>query len=155
MHPEDRDGVWKALKDAMEGRSPCAAEFRILWPNGAVKWVAAEGQFTTSPAATRSGCWEWPWTSPNARTRGVIAAQGDRTQGSSGLAGVGSWHWEPDADTVVWSQELSRIAGRDPGLPAVSYEDHSKLYTRESWDRLSGVVETAFHTGTPYELDLE
>ena len=45
------------------------------------------------------------------------------------LAGVGSWQWEPETDTVVWSEELSRIAGRDPSLPSVSYKDHSQLYT--------------------------
>ena len=71
------------------------------------------------------------------------------------LAGVGSWHWKPDTDTVVWSEELSRIAGRDPSLPAVNYKEHSQLYTRDSWDWLSGAVEAALHTGTPYELDLE
>ena len=71
------------------------------------------------------------------------------------LAGVGSWQWEPDTDTVVWSEELYRIVGRDPNLPAVSYQEHSQLYTRESWDRLRGAVETALHTGAPYELVLE
>ena len=71
------------------------------------------------------------------------------------LAGVGSWQWEAETDTVVWSEELSRIAGRDPSLPAVSYKEHSQLYTSESWDRLRGAVEAALHTGTPYELDLE
>src|SRR3954468_9936250 len=71
------------------------------------------------------------------------------------LAGVGSWQWEPDTDTVVWSEELYRIAGRDPTLPAVTYQEHSQIYTRESWSRLRTAVETALHTGAPYELVLE
>jgi len=71
------------------------------------------------------------------------------------LAGVGSWQWDPDTDTVVWSEELYRIAGRDPSLPAVTYKEHSQLYTRESWERLRSAVETSLHTGAPYELDLE
>ena len=65
------------------------------------------------------------------------------------LAGVGSWQWDPDTDRVVWSEELYRIAGRDPGLPAVNYKEHSQLYTRESWFRLQGAVEAALHTGAP------
>jgi PAS domain S-box-containing protein len=71
------------------------------------------------------------------------------------LAGVGSWEWDPNTDTVMWSKELYRIAGRDPSLPAVSYKEHSQLYTRETWDRLQGAVETAFRIGAPYELVLE
>ncbi len=45
--------------------------------------------------------------------------------------------------------------GRDPALPAVSYRQHSELYTPESWDRLQRVVDDALRTGTPYALDLE
>ena len=71
------------------------------------------------------------------------------------LAGVGSWQWVPDPDTVVWSEELYRIAGRDPSLPALNYKEHARLYTSESWDRLQGAVETALLTGAPYELVLE
>lgn len=71
------------------------------------------------------------------------------------LAKVGSWQWDLDADRVTWSAELYRIAGLDPNLPAVSYKEHSKLYTAESWERLRHAVEEALRTGTPYELDLE
>jgi len=71
------------------------------------------------------------------------------------LAKVGSWQWGPDADAVTWSEELYRIAGLDPGLPAVTYAQHSNLYTPESWLRLRSAVEEALRTGTPYELDLE
>jgi PAS domain S-box-containing protein len=71
------------------------------------------------------------------------------------LANVGSWQWDPATDRVTWSEELYRIAGMDPKLPAVSFRDHSKLYTAESWQRLRHCVEHALRTGEPYELDLE
>jgi PAS domain S-box-containing protein len=71
------------------------------------------------------------------------------------LARLGSWQWDPETDTVTWSEELYRMAGLDPNQPAVSYKEHSKLYTAESWERLRTAVEEALRTGTPYELDLE
>jgi PAS domain S-box-containing protein len=71
------------------------------------------------------------------------------------LAKVGSWQWDPQTDFVTWSRELYLIAGRDPGLPAVSYKEHSTIYTAESWERLRRAVEEALQTGKPYELDLE
>ena len=156
VHPEDRGLVWKAVKDALESRSPYAAEFRILWSNGTVRWVAAKGQFYYSPGGDPE------------RMLGMavdITERKDAEESLRGkerelkeaqrLAGVGSWQWDPDTDTVVWSEELYRIAGRDPSLPAVTYKEHSQLYVRESWDRLRGAVETALHTGAPYELVLE
>jgi PAS domain S-box-containing protein len=71
------------------------------------------------------------------------------------LAKIGSWQWDPGADAVIWSEELYELCGRDPSLPAVSYKEHSKLYTAESWERLRQAVEEAISTGKPYELDLE
>jgi PAS domain S-box-containing protein len=43
----------------------------------------------------------------------------------------------------------------DPSLPAVSYKDHGKLYTPESWKRLQAAVEEALRCGRSYELDME
>jgi PAS domain S-box-containing protein len=156
MHPEDRDRVWKALRDAMEARSPCAAEFRVVWPNGTVRWVSAKGQFYHSPAGDPE------------RMVGIAVDITERKHAEEALlgkelelketqrlAGVGSWHWDPETDTVVWSEELYRIAGRDPNLPAVNYREHAQLYTPESWERLRSAVETALQAGVPYELDME
>src|SRR5262245_25310904 len=74
---------------------------------------------------------------------------------SQRLASVGSWHWDPETDTVTWSTELYRLAGLAPHLPAVSYKEHARLYSPESWERLQNAVEEALRHGTPYELDLE
>jgi len=150
MHPEDRDRVWKALKDAMEGRSPCATEFRIVWPNGTVRWMTAKGQFYYSAGGDVErmlgmavDITERKDAEESLRRKEMELKEAQR------LAGVGSWRWDPDTDTVVWSEELYRIAGRDPSLPAVNYQEHAQLYTRESWDRLQGAVETALLTGAP------
>jgi PAS domain S-box-containing protein len=156
VHPEDRGLVWKAIGDARENRSPYAAEFRMVSPNGTVRWVAAKGQFYYSAAGDPE------------RMLGIVVDITDRKDTEEALrrkeaeladaqrlAGVGSWQWDPETDTVVWSRELYRMAGRDPTLPALSYKEHSQLYTRETWDRLQGAVEAALRTGAPYELVLE
>jgi signal transduction histidine kinase len=71
------------------------------------------------------------------------------------LAQTGSWRWEPRTDAMVWSAELYRMSGYDPGLPAPSFRDHEQFFTPESWDRLKQSVEKALGTKIPYELDLE
>ena len=71
------------------------------------------------------------------------------------IAEVGSWQWDPENDTVIWSHELYRIAGRDYGLPAVSFAEHSSLYAPESWKRLREAVEEALRSAAPYQLDVE
>jgi PAS domain S-box-containing protein len=71
------------------------------------------------------------------------------------LAHIGVWNWIADTDTVTWTEELYRIAGLDPMLPAPTYAEHSNIYTPESWGRLKVAVEKALETGAPYQLELE
>ena len=71
------------------------------------------------------------------------------------LAGLGSWQWDARTDTVIWSEELYRLHGRDPNLPAPPYKEHPNLFTAESWDRLQRAVRGALQAGTSYELDTE
>ena len=71
------------------------------------------------------------------------------------LARVGSWWWDPATDTVTWSEGLYRIAGRDPKTPPPGLKEHARLYTPESFTRLTDAVERAVQTGTPFVLELE
>ena len=64
-------------------------------------------------------------------------------------------NWKLIGETVTWSEELHRIFGHDPALPAPSYSEQKEIIAPESWARLQVIVERATKTGTPYELDLE
>jgi two-component system CheB/CheR fusion protein len=44
IHPDDRDRVERALKDALEAREDHAVEMRVPLPDGTVRWVAAKGR---------------------------------------------------------------------------------------------------------------
>ena len=89
------------------------------------------------------------------RVEEALRQKGSDLSEAQRLARIGSWQWDGETDTVIWSEELYRIAGRDPRLPALSYREHSQLYSRESWERLQQVVDEALRTGSSYELDLE
>ncbi|MFZ4441252.1 MAG: PAS domain S-box protein [Syntrophales bacterium] len=71
------------------------------------------------------------------------------------LAHIGIWNWIADTDTVIWTEELYRIAGLDPMIPAPTYAEHPNIYSPESWDRLKAAVEKATETGEHYQLELE
>ena len=128
----------------------------MLWPNGTVRWVAAKGQFYDSSGGDPErmlgmgvDITERKDAEESLRRKEMELKEAQR------LAGVGSWQWDRHTGAVVWSEELYRIASRDPSLPAVSYEEHPQLYPGESWERLRSAVETALHTGAPYELVLK
>jgi PAS domain S-box-containing protein len=45
VHPEDRKRVSDAVAEARQERKPYVAEYRILWPDGTIRWIVARGKF--------------------------------------------------------------------------------------------------------------
>jgi len=45
IHPADRAMVSRAVEDARQSRKPYAAEFRVVRPDGSVRWITARGNF--------------------------------------------------------------------------------------------------------------
>lgn len=44
IHPDDRDHVDQRLAKAISGEKPYDTEFRILWPNGSIRYIRAIGK---------------------------------------------------------------------------------------------------------------
>lgn len=71
------------------------------------------------------------------------------------IAQVGSWQLDLLTNQVTWSEELFKMYGFDPSLPVPAYTEHMKLFTPESWDRLTAALTHTRETGVPYTLELE
>jgi len=156
VHPEDRAKVWQAVKHAMESRTPYVAEFRIIREDGSICWVAAQGKFYYLPSGEAERMMGIAVDITDRKIAEETLHQRDLELAlAQRLAQVGSWQWYPEDDKVFWSDELYRIAGRDPALPAPSFAEHCKLFTSESWGLLRSAVEKTLRNGTPYELLLE
>jgi PAS domain S-box-containing protein len=156
VHPEDALQLENAVEVARQNHMEFDEEFRVVWPDGTLHWLRSVGRFfyRTDGQAQRMLGISVDITPRKQAQEALRQREADLTEAQR-LAQVGSWRWDPKTDTVTWSEELYRIAGIDPSTPAVSYKDHPKLYTAESWERLRAAVEEALRTGTPYELDLE
>ncbi len=74
---------------------------------------------------------------------------------SQRIAHLGTWRLDLATNQVVWSDELYKMYGLDPAGPPPPYTQHMKLFTKESWCRLSASLERTGSLGIPYELELE
>ncbi len=45
VYPEDREGVIKALISAQQTKSDYHQEYRVIWPDGSIHWLASKGKF--------------------------------------------------------------------------------------------------------------
>jgi len=71
------------------------------------------------------------------------------------IAMLGNWRLNIKSNQVVWSGELYKMFGFDPTLPPPPYTEHMKLFTSESWEKLSAALQNTKDKGTSYDLELE
>lgn len=71
------------------------------------------------------------------------------------IARIGHWTWDFRADRPVWSEQMFRLFGRDPALPAANFEEVPRYFTPDSWERITAAVDKTIHEGVPYEIDSE
>lgn len=71
------------------------------------------------------------------------------------ISGLGTWRLDLVTNEVQWSEALYRMYGFDPTLAPPPYTEQMKLFTPESWERVSSSLERTRTTGIPYELELE
>jgi two-component system CheB/CheR fusion protein len=49
VHPEDRDRVLALLREALAGRAAFDTEYRVVWSDGTVRWMASRGKVFRDP----------------------------------------------------------------------------------------------------------
>ncbi|MCF7905344.1 MAG: PAS domain S-box protein [Candidatus Marinimicrobia bacterium] len=74
---------------------------------------------------------------------------------SQKIAKLGTWYLDLATNEVEWTEELYRMYGFDVSMPPPPFSEHKKLFTEESWERLSTAVSKAVEAGVPYDLELE
>jgi PAS domain S-box-containing protein len=139
VHPDDRQQCLDTYTCAFDRRETFMREYRLRRHDGDYRWLVDNAAPLFDPDGSFAGYLgacvdvtelrraEAELNFANDRLRLAMRELGEAQR----LAGVGSWQWNRDTDTVVWSEELYRIAGRDPSLPAVSYKDTHSSYARE------------------------
>jgi len=78
----------------------------------------------------------------------------DLLEKTQGFARLGSWSLDLKTNQVVWTEELYKMFEADSSKPPPAFTEHSKLFTKESWDQLVPALEKTQKTGVPYELEL-
>ena len=84
----------------------------------------------------------------------VLRQKNEMLKRTEAIAQVGSWEWEIETDTVIWSEELYRIFQMDPNTGPPSWAEHPNIYHPEDFETLEQLVKTAIADAKPYEIVL-
>ena len=155
IHPDDCRMMADHLQhpDSLE---ICQIEFRIITRNGEERWISHKCQPVYGDQGHSRGR-RASNRDITLRKQAEIAARKSQEQLADvyQLAHIGIWHWDAATDTLTWSEELYRIFGLDPLLPAPSYAEHPNLYTKASWRLLKEAVNQTKKTGEPCQMELQ
>jgi two-component system, sensor histidine kinase PdtaS len=130
VHPEDLEGLRRAVQRARNERSEYAHEYRILWRDGSVRWIFGRGRFVYSE------------TRQPVRMYGVVFDITERKQAEEALrqrefelaeaqriARLGWWSFDAATNTVRWSEELYRISTWQRPLSAARMKRSCPAFT--------------------------
>ncbi|MBL8238059.1 MAG: response regulator [Bryobacterales bacterium] len=148
---------YPSLETLRTGKPQLGVKTRIVAPSGESWWLAMNSVpiLETSDALPSGVVTTFTDISKEKRAAEELETRQNELREAQRLAKVGSWTWRIDGDKVAWSDELFRIAGRNPREPAPAFAVHNEVFTPESMARLTAAVNRALRTGEPYELELE
>ena len=123
VHPADRSQWLRTIEQAIQEERDYRMEFRIVLPDGAIKWLYTAGHPVFEAggrllqfAGTTTDITERKRTEETLRrSEGYLAA-------AQRLTRSGSWAHNVETGEAFWSQEMFRILGYDPGKIAPSLD---------------------------------
>lgn len=140
VHPEDRDRVHKASVHSLETGEEGDIEFRIVLPNGSIRWMQSKYQVF------------YDETGKLVRKTGIDLDISDRKQVEEQLrhneaqlrlaldaARMGFWDWNMQTGIVTWSSNFKELFGLAPHtnegpsetfLATVHPDDRDRLYEK-------------------------
>lgn len=121
-HPKDRDKITKTERDVCANRGPVESEYRIVRPDGEVRFVRSVVEATRNdqnlPVRLTGAIQD---ITEQVEARELLRQSERRLRNAERLARLGHWHWDLISGQVIWSEECYGVFGQ-PRSFAPSYE---------------------------------
>jgi PAS domain S-box-containing protein len=161
VHPEDREGTWTAVQDALEAGDSFEVTYRIRTRDGDVRWVWERGREVSSPAGTAL---EGFITDITARKR--RQAELERYEGIIEASGDPVYTLDEEGRLTFANEAFEEMTGYDAGellgehasvlMPEEDIEEAEALIrSLLDSDRERGTVPSAVHTADGTEIPCE
>jgi diguanylate cyclase (GGDEF)-like protein/PAS domain S-box-containing protein len=155
LHPDDNKHVMEGILESIDTLENWKDEYRVILPKRGERWLGG----TAKLEKLKDGSVLAHGFISDITDRKRMENQRDQNYQTlleaQRIAHLGTWKLDLATNDVVWSEELYKMYGFDPTIPLPPYKEHMKLFTPESWDKLSTSLDRTSTSGIPYELELE
>jgi two-component system cell cycle sensor histidine kinase/response regulator CckA len=162
LHPDDRDIAEQRIDLALRDQSALDSDYRIVLPDGQVRWVnaAGKGHYDSQgrPVRMMGVCADISARKhAEEALKEVEAAKSgllERLNEAQQVAAIGSWEWNLLTDEVWWSDETYRIFGAEQQDYVPTFETNGEFIHPDDRATYGEAFEYALKTGEPLNLDL-
>jgi len=154
VHPQDLEELNSVVQRAREEGSDYAHEYRVIWPDGSIHWIAGRGRFVYNE------------TGQPVRMYGAVLDITQRKQAEEALrqsafdlaeaqrvARLGSWSFDIATNAIRWSDELYRIFDVEKTAFDGVYESFLSRVHPNDRTRVLQLNAEARSSGEPFEVE--
>jgi PAS domain S-box-containing protein len=154
IHPEDRLPVQKTIARALADRGGYDEEYRIVRPDGSIRWIAGKGraEYDEHGTPVRMTGVALDITDRKCAEEEVSRREAQLAEAQR-IAHLGSYEWDVTTGIVSRSEELCSIFGLTRAQFPATFEAYLERVHPEDRDRTSTTIRTALLTGTPFEFE--
>jgi PAS domain S-box-containing protein len=152
-HPDDRDTVRNAIKNAIESGDDYDIKVRVTAADGTQKWVRTRGnpQFEDGTCKRIRGTIQ-DITERRRRQR-ELERQNELFAKAQDIADVGAWAHDIESGTLRWTDQVYEMHGVSTEFDPL-LEDVLQLYHPDDRPKLREAVDQAVTAGEPYNLEV-
>ena len=158
IHPEDKDRVLGIFDAAIDPRGPgrAAAEFRIVRPDGEVRWLMSRARTFFEGAGEARRALRYVGAVQDISERKAAEARLKESEARLRVVlsagSLGDWSWDSESDVVTLSQEAAALFGLPAGR-TVTWTEMRSVLDPEDAPRAVAAVEAAMAEGADYKID--
>jgi PAS domain S-box-containing protein len=154
VHPEDRADVQKTIDQASRDGKDFDHEYRLLMPDGSVKYVHAVAHATRDASGSIEFVGAVTDVTAAKETERKLRRSEAYLAEAQRLSHTGSWAWDARRREFVFrSPEAHRMLGLDPDKDAIPQQPLWDRVHREDRDRVIEMVRQALREKTGFEGD--
>ena len=154
IHPDDKARFENALHQSVTSRAAFDGDYRIVWPDGEVRYIRAAAQATVDSSGRVTRLTGVNFDITQVKHAQMAQAESEAILDRAGrIAGVGGWSTKLGSGTLFWSDQTKRL--HEVPLDYVpDLEGTLRFYAPQDRAVMERALELAAQTGHGWDLEL-